>query len=129
MQGLHLTGDLFECGCSAATLTDLDALSSLCRNATLDARLTIVDEKWHAFPDWKGQAGGITGTLLLKPPPTSTLPFASRIALCNCRAWVNDPVLVQEPVTGSYNSAVESMPAPLWPATTRTLPPGSEVAV
>jgi len=65
MQGLHLTGDLFECGCSAATLTDLDALSTLCRNATVDAKLTIVDEKWHVFPDWDGQPGGITGTILL----------------------------------------------------------------
>src|SRR5512134_1977124 len=65
MQGLHLTGDLFGCGCSAATLTDLEALSTLCRKATLDARLTIVDEKWHAFPEWNGQPGGITGTILL----------------------------------------------------------------
>jgi len=65
MQGLHLTGDLFDCGCSAGFLTDLDALSTLCRNATIDAGLTIVDEKFHVFPDWQGQPGGITGTLLL----------------------------------------------------------------
>ena len=65
MQGLHLTGDLFECGCSAALLTDLENLSTLCRNATNDAKLTIVDEKWHVFPDWDGQPGGITGTILL----------------------------------------------------------------
>jgi spermidine synthase len=65
MQGLHLTGDLFGCGCSSATLTDLETLSTLCRTATLDAKLTIVDEKWHVFPDWNGQAGGITGTILL----------------------------------------------------------------
>jgi spermidine synthase len=65
MQGLHLTGDLFECGCSAATLTDLETLSTLCRKATLDAKLTIVDETWHVFPDWNGEPGGITGTILL----------------------------------------------------------------
>jgi spermidine synthase len=65
MQGLHLTGDLFECGCSAALLTDLETLSTLCRNATNDAKLTIVDDKWHVFPDWNGQPGGITGTILL----------------------------------------------------------------
>lgn len=65
MQGLHLTGDLFECGCSAAFLTDLDTLSTLCRDATNDAKLTIVDDKWHVFPDWEGQPGGITGTILL----------------------------------------------------------------
>jgi len=65
MQGLHLTGDLFECGCSAALLTDLETLSTLCRNATNDSTLTIVDDKWHLFPDWNGQPGGITGTILL----------------------------------------------------------------
>jgi spermidine synthase len=65
MQGLHLTGDLFDCGCSAALLTDLETLSTLCRNATNDSTLTIVDEKWHVFPDWNGQPGGITGTILL----------------------------------------------------------------
>ena len=65
MQGLHLTGDLFECGCSAALLTDLETLSTLCRNATNDSTLTIVDDKWHVFPDWNGQPGGITGTILL----------------------------------------------------------------
>jgi len=65
MQGIHLTGDLFDCGCSASLFTDLDALSSLCRQATLDAGLTIVDEKYHVFPEWQGQPGGITGAVLL----------------------------------------------------------------
>jgi spermidine synthase len=65
MQGLHLTGDLFECGCSAALLTDLDALSKLCRDVTNESTLTIVDEKWHLFPEWNGEPGGITGTILL----------------------------------------------------------------
>jgi spermidine synthase len=65
MQGLHLTGDLFDCACSAGTLTDLTTLSRLCREATIDAGLTIVDEKYNVFPDWNGQPGGITGALLL----------------------------------------------------------------
>ena len=65
MQGLHLTGDLFDCGCSASLFTDLATLSALCRDATVDAGLTIVDEKFHVFPDWQGEPGGITGTLLL----------------------------------------------------------------
>ncbi len=65
MQGLHLTGDLFECGCNTTVLTDLDTLSTLCRDATLRAGLTIVDEKYHAFPDWQDHPGGITGTVLL----------------------------------------------------------------
>lgn len=65
MQGLHLTGDLFDCACTDALFTDLETLSALCRSATLDAQLTIVDEKFHVFPDWNGQPGGITGTVLL----------------------------------------------------------------
>lgn len=65
MQGIHLTGDLFDCGCSASLFTDLDTLSSLCRQATLDAGLTIVDDKYHVFPEWQGQPGGITGAVLL----------------------------------------------------------------
>ena len=65
MQGIHLTGDLFDCACSASVLTDLDTLSKLCREATLASGLTIVDEKYHVFPDWQGQPGGITGAVLL----------------------------------------------------------------
>jgi len=65
MQGIHLTGDLFDCNCSASLLTDLDTLSSLCRRATLEAGLTIVEENYHVFPDWRGQPGGITGAVLL----------------------------------------------------------------
>ncbi|MEP6608757.1 MAG: polyamine aminopropyltransferase [Burkholderiaceae bacterium] len=65
MNGLHLTGDLFDCSCSAALLTDLARLSKTCRDATDESQLTIVDQAWHRFPDWNGAAGGITGTLLL----------------------------------------------------------------
>jgi len=65
MQGIHLTGDLFDCNCSAGLLTDLEALSRLCRDTTVDSGLTIVDEKYHVFPQWQGQPGGITGAVLL----------------------------------------------------------------
>ena len=65
MQGLHLTGDLFDCSCPAALLTDLEKLSTLCRDVTIAAGLTIVDEKYHVFPDYNGQPGGITGAVLL----------------------------------------------------------------
>ena len=65
MNGLHLTGDLFDCSCSAALFTDLETLSKTCRDATNESSLTIVDQAWHRFPEWKGEAGGITGTLLL----------------------------------------------------------------
>ncbi len=65
MQGLHLTGDLFDCSCTSALLTDLEKLSTLCRDATNAAGLTIVDDKYHVFPDFNGEPGGITGAILL----------------------------------------------------------------
>lgn len=65
MQGLHLTGDLFDCSCSAAFLTDLTTLATLCRESTLETGLTVVDEKFHVFPSTDGEPGGITGALLL----------------------------------------------------------------
>jgi spermidine synthase len=65
MQGLHLTADLYGCSCDIARLIDEHVLAPLCRQAVADAGLTLVDEKFHRFPDWQGQAGGVTGALLL----------------------------------------------------------------
>jgi len=65
MQGLHLTADLYQCQCEPALLTDETLLAELCRRHTLDTGLTIVADKWHTFPPYQGQPGGITGTLLL----------------------------------------------------------------
>src|SRR5690606_33397609 len=65
MQGLHLTGDFYDCNCNDAILIDKPTLEQACREATLAAGLTIVDEKFFLFPDTDGEPGGITGTLLL----------------------------------------------------------------
>ncbi|MGB6241599.1 MAG: polyamine aminopropyltransferase [Castellaniella sp.] len=65
MQGLHLTADLYRCQSDIALLTDETVLADLCRQATLEAGLTIVGEKWQTFPDYQGQPGGVTGALLL----------------------------------------------------------------
>ncbi len=65
MQGLHLTSDLYDCQADQALLIDADVLASLCSDATIAAGLTIVGEKWHTFPDYQGQPGGVTGMLLL----------------------------------------------------------------
>lgn len=65
MQGLHLTADLYRCACDASILTDADTLAALCRDRTLDVGLTLVGEKWHTFPEYQGEPGGVTGTLLL----------------------------------------------------------------
>lgn len=65
MQGLHLTADLYDCACPSNLLTDAEMLAGICRDLTLKSGLTIVDETWHTFPDYQGQPGGVTGTLLL----------------------------------------------------------------
>ncbi len=65
MQGLHLTADLYNCACDSKLLIDATQLADLCRSRTVDAGLTLVAEKWHTFPDYEGQPGGVTGMLLL----------------------------------------------------------------
>jgi spermidine synthase len=65
MQGLHLTADLYQCGCNLSLLVDADALAEMCRRHTLAVGLTLVDEKWFTFPEYQGQPGGVTGMLLL----------------------------------------------------------------
>jgi len=65
MQGLHLTGDLFDCRCERAPLLDAAYLAALCRDQALAAGLQVVDETFHTFPEHDGAAGGVTGALLL----------------------------------------------------------------
>ncbi len=65
MQGLHLTADLYQCACDSQLMLDADAIAALCRKQTELSGLTLVDERWVKFPDWQGQPGGVTGTILL----------------------------------------------------------------
>lgn len=65
MQGLHLTADLYHCECDLSLLTQENMIAELCRHHTIDVGLTLVAEKWHTFPDYQGEPGGVTGTLLL----------------------------------------------------------------
>lgn len=65
MQGLHLTADLYNCECDLSLLIQAEPLAELCRTQTIDSGLTLVAEKWHPFPDFDGQPGGVTGMLLL----------------------------------------------------------------
>ncbi|TCP05821.1 polyamine aminopropyltransferase [Caldimonas thermodepolymerans] len=65
MQGLHLTADLYGCQCESALMTDATTLAELCRRAVQASGLTLVDEKYHTFPEWQGQPGGVTGAVLL----------------------------------------------------------------
>lgn len=65
MQGLHLTADLYGCQCETALMIDAAALADMCRHAVQASGLTLVDEKYHTFPEWQGQPGGVTGAVLL----------------------------------------------------------------
>ncbi len=61
MQGLHLTGDLFDCRCPLERLTGMESLREFCLEAVRNAGLTPVNQLFHAFP---GEAG-ITAVVLL----------------------------------------------------------------
>lgn len=92
MQGLHLTADLYNCNCDRSLLINEQVLTDLCRKATEDSGLTIVGEKWHTFPDYQGEPGGVTGTLLLAESHLAihTWPERSSVTLdvyvCNFEA-------------------------------------------
>ena len=61
MQGLHLTGDLFDCRCPLERLTDVASLREYCLDAVRTAGLTPVGELFHTFPG----SAGITAVVLL----------------------------------------------------------------
>lgn len=65
MDGLHLTADLYQCQSDASFMLNEDAIAELCRLQTAKAQLTLVDECWVKFPDYQGEPGGVTGTVLL----------------------------------------------------------------
>ncbi len=46
-------------------MTDAATLADVCRSAVQACGLTLVDEKYHTFPEWQGQPGGVTGAVLL----------------------------------------------------------------
>lgn len=69
MQGLQLTADCFDCADPAGLMSAPTALAALCRRLLADAGLTVVGERFHAFPHGGrrdgAQEGGLTGVLLL----------------------------------------------------------------
>ena len=65
MQGLHLTADLYGCACQQSLLTQADSLAALCRTAVGESMLTVVDQKFFTFPNFRNQPGGVTGAVLL----------------------------------------------------------------
>jgi spermidine synthase len=81
MQGLHLTADLYDCRGADGLMTDAAVLAELCRRHTVGVGLTLVDEKWHAFPPYNGQPGGVTGMLLLAESHLAVHTWPERAAV------------------------------------------------
>ncbi|MGE0800164.1 MAG: adenosylmethionine decarboxylase [Lautropia sp.] len=60
MQGLHLTADLYGCGCEPALLISPQRLTGLLRTEVAAAELAVVGEAVHRF-----EQAGVTAVLLL----------------------------------------------------------------
>lgn len=88
MQGLHLTGDLFDCRCPQQRLTDLASLRESCLHAVRGAGLTPVGELFHTVPD----SAGITAVVLLAESHMAVHTWPEKqgatldIYVCNCGA-------------------------------------------
>lgn len=65
MQGIHLTADLSGCRKNLLLMTDKAGLREACVAAVNESGLTVVGDTFVAFPDFEGQPGGVTGTVLL----------------------------------------------------------------
>ncbi|MFM7670799.1 MAG: S-adenosylmethionine decarboxylase [Betaproteobacteria bacterium] len=65
MQGIHLTADLSGCRKNLPLMTDKAGLREACVAAVNESGLTVVGDTFVAFPEFEGQPGGITGTILL----------------------------------------------------------------
>jgi S-adenosylmethionine decarboxylase proenzyme len=60
MDGIHLLGEWYDCPAHTPEFTRAEALRALCLEATTEAGLTIVGERFHQF-----EPQGVTGTVLL----------------------------------------------------------------
>lgn len=60
MNGLHILAELHDCATDASIMTEVAALRDLCLAACGAARLTVVAEAFHGFPE-----AGATGAVVL----------------------------------------------------------------
>jgi len=79
LQGLHLTGDLYRCGCDREYLVDPERLRAKCVAFSREAGLEVVGETFYRF----GGAGGVTGSVLLAESHIAihTWPETASVAL------------------------------------------------
>ncbi len=60
MDGIHLLGEWYGCPAHTPAFTRAEALRAVCLEATEQAGLTVVGERFHQF-----EPQGVTGTVLL----------------------------------------------------------------
>lgn len=65
MNGLHLIADLHDCRCAPSFLLDATGLENFCVAACQRHGVKVVGRFFHQFVDTKGQASGVTGTVVL----------------------------------------------------------------
>jgi S-adenosylmethionine decarboxylase proenzyme len=65
MQGIHLVGDLEDCGCDAALMVSCEAIERLLVSECTRTGLTPVATRFHQFGAPEAQAG-VTGVVLLE---------------------------------------------------------------
>jgi spermidine synthase len=65
MNGLHLIADLYRCNSDHDLLTEREKLETLCVDQCRLAGLTPLGAYFYQFLDDKGDAAGVTGTVVL----------------------------------------------------------------
>lgn len=65
MNGLHLIADLHDCRCPSDLLLAAEKLEDYCVDACTRHGLSVVGRLFHPFADSKGEAAGVTGTVVL----------------------------------------------------------------
>ena len=61
LPGLHLIGDLFDCGCTRSRMTDPQWLEAHCLELVRNAGLTAIAPLFYSF----GDNAGVTGLVVL----------------------------------------------------------------
>lgn len=77
MKGIHLLGDLDECGCDEALLRSRDVVERLLLGECRAAGLTVVASEFHQFGSRDAPAG-VTGVVLLEESHTCVHTWPER---------------------------------------------------
>ena len=99
MQGLHLTGDLSDCRCAAALLTDARLLEARCIEAVTVAGLTQVNRLFHAFASGQSNTCGLAAASVpgvASVSGTASVPSAASVPSVASGSGITGVVLLAE---------------------------------